>query len=68
MIPREQQFAEKLYAYTLPCPGAVNSRVRDLVDIVLLIRSDTLSQTKTADVCSSKDAYSTGYSFITTSG
>ena len=46
MIPREQQFAEKLHAYTLPRPGAVNSRVRDLVDMVLLIRSDSLDQTK----------------------
>lgn len=42
MIPGEQQFAEKLHAYTLPRPGAVNSRVRDLVDMVLLIQSGTL--------------------------
>jgi hypothetical protein len=42
MIPREQQFAEKLHAYTLPRSGAVNSRVRDLVDMVLLIQSRTL--------------------------
>ena len=42
MIPREQQFAEKLHAYTLPRPGAVNSRVRDLVDMVLLVQSGTL--------------------------
>jgi Nucleotidyl transferase AbiEii toxin, Type IV TA system len=42
MIPREQQFAEKLHAYTLPRPGAVNSRVRDLVDMILLIQSRTL--------------------------
>ena len=49
MIPREQQFAEKLHAYTLPRPGAVNSRVRDLVDMVLLIRSDSLNQTKTVE-------------------
>jgi hypothetical protein len=43
MIQREQQFAEKLHAYTLPRIGAVNSRVRDLVDMVLLIRSSTLN-------------------------
>lgn len=49
MIPREQQFAEKLHAYTLPRPGAVNSRVRDLVDMVLLIRSGSLDQTKTVE-------------------
>ena len=41
MIQREQQFAEKLHAYTLP-RTTPNSRVRDLVDMVLLIRSDTL--------------------------
>jgi len=42
MIPREQQFAEKLHAYTLPRKGASNTRVRDLVDMVLLIQSGTL--------------------------
>jgi hypothetical protein len=36
--PREQQFAEKLHAYTLPRGKRPNSRVRDLVDMVLLIR------------------------------
>ena len=46
MIPREQQFAEKLHAYTLPRQGAVNSRVRDLVDMVLLIQSATLTRNK----------------------
>ena len=49
MIPREQQFAEKLHAYTLPRPGAVNSRVRDLVDMVLLIQSATLRREKVSD-------------------
>jgi hypothetical protein len=42
MIQREQQFAEKIHAYTLPRPSAPNSRVRDLVDLGLLIRSGTL--------------------------
>jgi hypothetical protein len=49
MIPREQQFAEKLHAYTLPRQGATNSRVRDLVDMVLLIHSDTLARAKVAE-------------------
>jgi hypothetical protein len=49
LIPREQQFAEKLHAYTLPRPGAVNSRVRDLVDMVLLIHSGTLAKAKVAE-------------------
>ena len=44
MIPREQQFAEKLHAYTLPRHGRANTRVRDLVDMVLLIHSGTLAQ------------------------
>src|SRR5205807_7131142 len=35
MIAREQQFAEKLHAYTLPRHGAVNSLVRDMVDMLL---------------------------------
>ena len=49
MIPREQQFAEKLHAYTLPRKGAANSRVRDLVDMVLLVQSGTLAKAKVAE-------------------
>ena len=49
MISREQQFAEKLHAYTLPRQGAANTRVRDLVDMVLLIHSGTLSKAKVAE-------------------
>lgn len=49
MIPREQQFAEKLHAYTLPRQGTVNGRVRDLVDMVLLIQSATLASNKVAE-------------------
>lgn len=49
MIPREQQFAKKLHAYTLPRPGAKNSPVRDLVDMVLLIQSGTLRSEGVSD-------------------
>jgi hypothetical protein len=49
MIPREQQFAEKLHAYTLPRHGAANTRVRDLVDMVLLIQSGTMAKAKVAE-------------------
>ena len=49
MIPREQQFAEKLHAYTLPRHGAANTRVRDLVDMVLLIKSATLAHNKVTE-------------------
>ena len=45
----EQQFAEKLHAYTLPRAGTVNSRVRDLVDMVLLIQSGTLDAPAVAE-------------------
>jgi hypothetical protein len=46
LVPREQQFAEKLHAYTLPRKGAANTRVRDLVDMVLLIQSGTLDKAR----------------------
>jgi hypothetical protein len=46
MIQREQQFAEKLHAYTLPRTAAANSRVRDLADMVLLIQSRTLESSR----------------------
>jgi hypothetical protein len=41
-LSKEQQFAEKLHAYTLK-RERLNSRVRDLVDMVLLIDSGGLS-------------------------
>lgn len=47
-ISREQQFAEKLHAYTLPRSSA-NSRVKDLIDLALLIGSGGLSRKRTAD-------------------
>ena len=43
MIAREQQFAEKIHAYTLP-RNAANSRVKDLVDLALLIGSGGLDR------------------------
>src|SRR3989344_3919170 len=38
MISVEQQFAEKLHAYTLPRFERPNTRVKDLVDMVLLVK------------------------------
>ena len=43
MIAREQQFAEKIHAYTLP-RNAANSRVKDLVDLALLVGSGGLDK------------------------
>ncbi len=37
-ISKEQQFAEKVHAYTLPRDGKSNTRVRDLVDMYLLVK------------------------------
>ena len=38
VVPLTVHFAEKLHAYTRPRTGTPNSRVRDLADMVLLIR------------------------------
>ena len=45
-ISREEQFAEKLHAYSLPRGGRPNSRVKDLVDLVLLVESGTLDRNR----------------------
>jgi hypothetical protein len=42
IISKEQQFAEKYHAYTRPRTDYPNSRVRDLVDMVLLIQSSDM--------------------------
>jgi predicted nucleotidyltransferase component of viral defense system len=41
-ISPEEQFAEKLHAYTLPRVGRENTRVKDLVDLILLIEQTKL--------------------------
>jgi hypothetical protein len=43
-ISKEQQFAEKLHAYTLPRPDRFNTRVKDLVDMLLLIREGSIDE------------------------
>ena len=48
MISAEQQFAEKLHAYTLPRGERVNTRTKDLIGMVLLIREEKLDRAKTA--------------------
>jgi hypothetical protein len=46
-ITKEQQFAEKFHAYTLPRTGEIkNSRVKDLVDMILLINTQDLDAVK----------------------
>jgi hypothetical protein len=41
-VSGEEQFAEKLHAYSLPRVGRENSRVKDLVDLVLLFERTKL--------------------------
>ncbi len=48
MIAREQQFAEKIHAYTLPRESQ-NSRVKDLLDLALLIGSGGLDKERTLE-------------------
>jgi hypothetical protein len=48
MIPREQQFAEKLHAYTL-LRNIQNSRLKDLVDLALLSGSGDLNSQRLLD-------------------
>jgi hypothetical protein len=43
-ISKEQQFAEKLHAYTLPRTDRLNTRVKDLVDMLLLIREGSVDE------------------------
>jgi hypothetical protein len=48
LIAREQQLAEKIHAYTLP-RSTPNSRVKDLVDMALLIGDSMLDQQRALD-------------------
>lgn len=41
-IPKALQFAEKIHAYTFPWTDRVNTRVKDLVDLLILIERGAL--------------------------
>jgi hypothetical protein len=45
-ISREQQFAEKLHAFTKPREAGPNSRVKDLIDMALLIHMGGIDRQK----------------------
>lgn len=45
-ISREQQFAEKLHAFTKPREAGPNSRVKDLIDMALLIQMGHIDRQK----------------------
>ena len=42
VVPAAQQFAEKIHAYTFPWQDRDNTRVKDLVDLVLLVHAGLL--------------------------
>lgn len=42
-ISKAQQFAEKIHAYTYPWGNRINSRTKDLVDLILLIERGELN-------------------------
>lgn len=46
IISQEQQFAEKVHAYTLPRRNP-NSRVKDLIDLAILVRAGELNSART---------------------
>jgi len=43
LVPSAQQFAEKIHAYTFPWQDRDNTRVKDLVDLILLVHSGLLA-------------------------
>jgi len=51
LLPKEQHFAEKIHAYTLPMEERLNSRTRDLVDLVILIEQDFPKKRKNKRSC-----------------
>lgn len=46
VISNEQQFAEKVHAYTLPREHGYNSRIKDLIDMLLLIQLNRMNRDK----------------------
>lgn len=48
-IPGPQQFAEKIHAYTFPWSGRLNTRTKDLVDLVLLVERGPLAVDEVRD-------------------
>ena len=43
-VPKSQQFAEKIHAYTFPWKDRTNTRTKDLVDIALFIQTAALPE------------------------
>lgn len=48
VLPAEQQFAEKIHALTLPRGDQLNTRVKDLADLILFIEMEQLDAERVA--------------------
>lgn len=48
-IPAEQHFAEKVHAYSLPRGKRTNTRIKDMIDMVLLAQKGKMNNAKVAD-------------------
>jgi hypothetical protein len=48
-LPKPQQFAEKIHAYTKPWSDRENMRTKDLVDLVLMIEAGAVTPDEVAD-------------------
>lgn len=48
-IPKPQQFAEKIHAYTRPWDDRINMRTKDLVDLVLLIETNSVKPAEVSE-------------------
>jgi hypothetical protein len=48
-LPKPQQFAEKIHAYTKPWTDRENMRTKDLVDLVLMIETDAVTPEQVAE-------------------
>ena len=67
MIAREQQFAEKVHAYSLP-RNQPNSRVKDLADMALLIGDTPLNLDRLLEVIAAYVRAAEDASFAESSG
>ncbi len=56
-ISAEQQFSDKLYTYTIPRKDTPNTRMKDLVDLVMLVQSGELERDRVKTALETKFAH-----------
>ncbi len=67
-ISKTQQFAEKAHAYTLPWADRENTRVKDLVDLLLLVERGALDRREVLGWYRNAAAFCTPSTFNLTNG